>query len=251
MQRYIAEMTFSSRPRPNTPALLAIVVLHAALASLLLAQRERVAHGPEGAAREAIQWLLPLPAPLARGLSAPPVAQASASDQRRAVRPAVPQEQRPMPRASTAARTETVATSVAPMADAPAAIAPAAAPVAAPAAAPDPFNGVTTPAADTLLGRHDWGAGKADHALRGGKLSTLVRPTNTLQAGLERAFQEAGEAVPPKWFSAPEIREMSVPEGRMRMYKIRTAMGTYCFYKPDPSLQASYDYKLMTCPREK
>lgn len=226
-------MTFSSGPRPNPPALLAIVVLHATLASLLLAQRERVAHGPDGPARDAIQWLLPLTAPMAARLTAPPAAPAP----QRAVRPAVP-------RASTAARTEAVATSVAPTAVAPAS-------VAAPAAAPDPFNGVTTPAADTLLGRHDWGAGKADHALRGGKLSTLVRPSNTLQAGLERAFQEAGEAVPPKWFSAPEIREMSVPEGRMRMYKIRTAMGTYCFYKPDPSLQASYDYKLMTCPREK
>lgn len=235
-------MTFSSRPLPNTPALLAIVVLHAALASLLLAQRERVAHQPEGASRDAIQWLLPLNAPLTARLSAPPVAQASAQDQRRAVRPAVRQEQRAMPRAST----EAVTTSAPPTV-----VAPAAAAVAAPAAAPDPFDSVTTPAADTLLGRHDWGAGKADHALRGGKLSTLVRPTNTLQAGLERAFQEAGEAVPPKWFSAPEIREISVPEGRMRMYKIRTAMGTYCFYKPDPSLQASYDYKLMTCPREK
>jgi hypothetical protein len=99
--------------------------------------------------------------------------------------------------------------------------------------------------------RRDWGAGKADHELRGGKPARLIRPTDTLQAGLERAFREAGDAVPPKWFSAPEIREISTPDSRMRVYKIRTMAGTYCFSVPDPSAEAGYQYKLTNCPREK
>jgi hypothetical protein len=230
-------MTFSSRSRPNGPAILAIVVLHGALYSALLAQRHQVTPEHEGKLLEPVQWLLPLVKPPATEKPAPAV-----------------QPRRPvLPPASAAVRAVPAAS------DAPAAtpaVAPAAAPVppTAPASAPDPFdlaNAPTTPITDALLRRQDWGAGKVDHELRGGKLAKLVRPTNTLQAGLERAFQEAGEAVPPKWFSAPEIREISVPESRMRMYKIRTGIGTYCFYKPDPSLQAGYDYKLMACPREK
>ncbi|GAB2871461.1 hypothetical protein GCM10027277_45860 [Pseudoduganella ginsengisoli] len=221
-------MTFFPRSRPNAPALLAIAVLHAALFSALLAQHYRAAPQLEGKELAPIQWLLPL--------AKPP-----------AVKKPVPGQappQRPVAlRAKAATRTEPIA----PLPAAPV-------PEAAPAPGSDPFDLANTPpapATEAMLRRQDWGAGKADHELRGGKLARLVKPTNTLQAGLERAFQEAGEAVPPKWFSAPEIREISVPDGRTRMYKIRTAMGTYCFYKPDPSLEARYDYKLMTCPREK
>lgn len=238
-------MTFSSPPRPNAPALLAIVVLHAALASLLLAQRYRVTHPHEGLSREPIQWLLPL--------AAPPAAKTPAPDAAPAMPPAVPPRRTAVPRAGTGTRAATVTTPPAAPASLPVSSpASAPAPSPAPASAPDPLDlAHTPPATDALLRRQDWGAGKADHALRGGKLATLVRPTDTLQAGLERAFRDAGEAAPLKWFSAPEIREISVPESRMRVYKIRTAAGTYCFYKPDPSLQAGYDYKLMTCPREK
>jgi hypothetical protein len=230
-------MTFSSSARPNTPALLAVLVLHAALFSALLAQRCRMPPRHEGTLLEPVQWLLPL--------AAPPAAKAPVPD---TARPAVPTPRMPARPALPVTRRDTAATPAEP---------PQAAPVKAPApsaAAPDPFDLSATapvPATDALLRRQDWGAGKADHELRGGKLAKLVRPTDTLQAGLERAFYAAGEAVPPKWFSAPEIREISVPESRTRMYKIRTMMGTYCFYKPDPSLQAGYDYKLMTCPREK
>jgi len=237
-------MTFFSPPRPNAPALLAIVVLHATLASLLLAQRYRVTHQHEGTSPEPIQWLLPL--------AAPPAAKRPVPEE---AAPAVPPRRTTTPRTGIEPRAATIITPLTvPAAAAATAPAPPAAPTTAPASPPDPFdlaNTPSAPASDALLRRQDWGAGKADHALRGGKLAALVRPTDTLQAGLERAFRDAGEAVPPKWFSAPEIREMSVPEGRMRMYKIRTGMGTYCFYKPDPSLQAGYDYKLMTCPREK
>lgn len=254
-------MTFSSPTRPNAPAMLAIAVLHAALFSALWAQRYRSAPQLEGKVLEPVQWLLPL--------AAPPAVKQPAPD---AAAPAVATRRTSAPRASVASRapiTPSAASSPAdtpPLVAAPAPIsasAPVSSPASPPPAAPapatapnaaDPFdlaNTAPAPASEALLRRQDWGAGKADHALRGGKLSALVRPTNTLQAGLERAFRDAGEAVPPKWFSAPEIREMSVPEGRMRMYKIRTMMGTYCFYKPDPSLQAGYDYKLMTCPREK
>lgn len=213
-----------------------MLVLHAALFSALLAQRYRMPPRHEGKLLEPVQWLLPL--------AAPPAAKAPVPD---AARPAVSTRRMPARQAQTVLRPVTATPA------APAQAAPVTAPT-PPAAAPDPFDLSATqpiPAGDALLRRHDWGAGKADHELRGGKLAKLVRPTDTLQAGLERAFYAAGEAVPPKWFSAPEIREISVPESRTRMYKIRTMMGTYCFYKPDPSLQAGYDFKLMTCPREK
>lgn len=229
-------MTFSSPRRPNPPALLAIAVLHAGLFGALWAHHDRTAPHVDEKSLEPIQWLLPLAPRPAVKAPAPAPAQ----------RAAVPRNK---PRAAAMIMPPAAA---APAPSPSSAISAAASP--APASPPDPLDLATTPpapATDALLRRHDWGAGKADHALRGGKLAALVRPTDTLQAGLERAFRDAGEAAPPKWFSAPEIREMSVSEGRMRMYKIRTAMGTYCFYKPDPSLQAGYDYKLMTCPREK
>lgn len=229
-------MNFSSPPRLNPFAVLIMAVLHAALFSALLAQRDRAVPPLEGKLVEPIQWLLPL---------TPPASKKPVPDAGRAA--FVAQPPRPAaPPARAGTRAEPITRETAPPSPPPMATAPA-----APA---DPFDLANSPpaaAGDALLRRHDWGAGKADHELRGGKLARLVRPTDTLQAGLERAFQEAGEAVPPKWFSAPEIRELSVPEGRTRMYKIRTAMGTYCFYKPDPSLEARYDYKLMKCPREK
>ncbi|MRV76357.1 hypothetical protein GJ700_32070 [Duganella sp. FT92W] len=229
-------MTFSSPPRLNPFAMLVMAVLHAALFSALLAQRFRAVPPQEGKLVEPIQWLLPL---------APPASKKPVPDAGRAA--PVAQPPRPaVPPATAGTRAEPISRETA------APSAPAA--TTAPSSPADPFDLANAPpaaATDALLHRRDWGAGKADHELRGGKLARLVRPTDTLQAGLERAFQDAGEAVPPKWFSAPEIRELSVPEGRMRMYKIRTAMGTYCFYKPDPSLEAKYDYKLMTCPREK
>jgi hypothetical protein len=180
-----------------------------------------------------VQWLLPLVRPPASGQPAPAV---------QPRRPAVPPARATAPTTPAAREVSPAPTAAAPV------------PPTTPASAPDPFDLASAPPApvtEALLRRQDWGAGKADHELRGGKLARLVRPTDTLQAGLERAFREAGEAAPPKWFSAPEIRELSVPDSGMRVYKIRTALGTYCFYKPDPSLQAGYDYKLMTCPREK
>lgn len=217
-----------------------MLVLHAALFTALLAQRHRMPPRNEGTSLEPVQWLLPLAAPPVKPPIRPPVPDV--------VRPAVPTPRAAARQAQPVTRPATVATRAEP-AQAPPAAAPSTAPT-----APDPFDLSATPsppAGDALLRRREWGAGKADNELRGGKLAKLVRPTDTLQAGLERAFYEAGEAVPPKWFSAPEIREISVPDSRTRMYKIRTMMGTYCFYKPDPSLQAGYDYKLMTCPREK
>lgn len=240
-------MTFSSPSRTNTPALLAVTVLHGVLFSALLAQYDRTAPAQEGNQLAPIQWLLPLVKPPAARPPEPEEATAGAPPARR---PGIATRTAPTPAQSAASAQPLHAGAAAQAAE------QATPPVLAPSsqAAPDPFDVASTPAApgnDALLRRQDWGAGKADHELRGGKLARLARPADTFQAGLERAFRDAGEAVPPKWYERAEIREVSVPEGRTRMYKIRTAMGTYCFYKPDPSLQATYDYKLMTCPREK
>ncbi len=232
-----------------------MALLHIALLSALLAQRYRPPQRHADRELEAVQWLLPLAKPAA-GKPAPTQ---DKEEPRQAARPlSAPARAQALPRPALAAKDAIPAAEPMPAPAAPSPASPAVSatvsPPNSPPAATDPFDLSATrpaPSAGALLRRDDWGAGKADHDLRGGKLAKLVRPTDTLQAGLERAFREAGEAVPPKWFSAPEIREMPVPDGRTRMYKIRTAIGTYCFYKPDPSLQAGYDYKLMTCPREK
>lgn len=237
-------MTFPSPPRTNTPALLAVAVLHGVLLSSLLAQRDRAAPAQEGNRLAPVQWLLPL--------VKPPIAGPRLPDGPAARLPPAAPARRSGAATHGSASAAPSATAAVPAQAAPPAAAQGAAPAHSPA--PDPFDVAQTPAApspDALLRRQDWGAGKADHDLRGGKLARLARPADTFQAGLERAFRDAGEAVPPKWYERADIREVSVPEGRMRMYKIRTAMGTYCFYKPDPSLQATYEYKLMTCPREK
>lgn len=208
--------------------------MHAALFGAFMAQRYRLPATADGKVLDPVQWLLP-PAP-----REPVPAPAAAPSKPAPARPEV--KHFPV---------------IKPPVGVPAAPVPQAAPPAPAtvqeAPAPDPFSQPLQPrpSNEALLRGHDWGAGKADHELRGGKLAKLVQPTDTLQAGLEKAFRDAGEAVPPKWFQAPDIREISVPDGRTRVYKIRTAMGTYCFYKPDASLEARYTYALMQCPREK
>jgi hypothetical protein len=230
-------MTSYPLPRRHPSALLAIAAVHALLVGAFLSQRPYQPARDSGNRLEAIQWLLPMTRPpAAPEVQRPPAIPLPA---RRPVKDAPP-----VNKAAPAAPAMpiTPATPVAPAA--PSTPEPPAAPAA------DPFSQPAQPTKEALLRGHDWGAGKADHELRGGKLAKLVPPTDTLQAGLEKAFRDAGEAVPPKWFNAPEIKEISVPESRMRVYKIRTALGTYCFYKPDASRE-TYTYALMLCPREK
>lgn len=109
----------------------------------------------------------------------------------------------------------------------------------------------TAATADNVLRQPSHGAGKVDNQLRNGKAAKLIRPTDTLQAGLERAFREAGEAVPPKWYERADIREISTPDSLTRVYKIRTALGTHCVYMPDPRLESRTTYIMKGCPREK
>lgn len=119
----------------------------------------------------------------------------------------------------------------------------------------DPFDlsapAPSTATVDNVLRQPSHGAGKVDNQLRNGKAARLIRPTDTLQAGLERAFREAGEAVPPKWYERADIREISTPDSLTRVYKIRTALGTHCVYMPDPSLESRITYIMKNCPREK
>jgi hypothetical protein len=48
-------------------------------------------------------------------------------------------------------------------------------------------------------------------------------------AGQHAAFDAAKDAVPPKWYEAARITELGVQAGTgARMYKVVSALGTYC-----------------------
>jgi hypothetical protein len=53
--------------------------------------------------------------------------------------------------------------------------------------------------------------------------------TEARQKQIDRLFQQAADAAPPKLYEAPKITEYNdgSPYGR-RIYKVTTAMGTYC-----------------------
>jgi len=52
--------------------------------------------------------------------------------------------------------------------------------------------------------------------------------TDSKQARLDRAFDAAHDAVPPKWYEPAKMAEISPPNARTRMYRITTALLTYC-----------------------
>ncbi|KQW88579.1 hypothetical protein ASC94_24545 [Massilia sp. Root418] len=90
------------------------------------------------------------------------------------------------------------------------------------------------PAAD-LLRLTLYNAGKVDNELRQGKLAPLPPAKDTLRGKIDAAFEAAHQAVKPKWYEAAKVSEISAPGSLTRVYKIRTALGTYCITVADAS----------------
>ncbi len=178
-----------------------------------------------------MQWLLPmapqvrarapqLPAPLQ-----PPQAPRDKVAVARAVRPAAPQAiTAPTPSGSAPQLPAQAAESV-----------PAIGDLSAPPAAPG---------ADTVLQLAKRDIGKIDKELRQGKTLELKAPQDTLQAKLERGFEQAHAAVPPKWYEGARTEKISTPTGK-QVYKVTTAIASFCIYIADDGVK-----RYMTCPGE-
>jgi len=215
--------------RIRWPALLLILALHAALVASWTVQRQRAAaqHGE----RVAIQWLLPMP-PLTVAQHAAPAPKALPGR---------------LPAPASAPKV------VAPPAAAPQAITSPAIQPPQPAATPadDPFA-MPKPSVTDVVRQAKLDVGKIDRELRKeGQVPDPYKPGDSVQARLERAFDAAHEAVPPKWYQGAKITEIQQPSGagnsnaaHTRVYKIQTALVTYCITIREDG-QKSYT----NCPR--
>ena len=182
-----------------------LVVLYFLLQSQLAKDAPRARH-------DAIQWLLPLPKAIAPSVERPPAARVTTPT-------AAPRQISPGANAASAA----------PIA--------ASANEAAPTPTPyDPF--AQTPAEPqpptntaSMLAQARRDAGKIDKELRKTfPIAEALPPPDSKQARLQRGFDAAHEAVPPKWYQAARMVELSTPDGenKTRTYKIVTALLTYC-----------------------
>ena len=79
------------------------------------------------------------------------------------------------------------------------------------------------PSAASVIAHAAYGAGKLDNELRGGKLAKLNKQDAALRANVDAAFRDA---VARKWFEPASIQEISTPSDRVRVYKMKTLMGT-------------------------
>jgi hypothetical protein len=182
--------------------LLLTAALHVAII-WMFAQHKQPQDGAPRAARVAIQWLLPMPMP------APPK----------------PLAQRPASRAPVAAAMAATPRVPPPeLAAEPQAITP-------PAEPPDPFALPAPPAPSSgdIMTQARKDLGKIDKELRKAYPERGTPPPNdSKQARLERGFDAAHDAVPPKWYEPARMAEISPPNARTRMYRITTALLTYC-----------------------
>ena len=90
-------------------------------------------------------------------------------------------------------------------------------------------------------------AGKIDRELRKTfPIAEALPPPDSKQARLQRGFDAAHEAVPPKWYQGARMVELSTPggENKTRVYKIITALLTYCI-NISPDGRKTYT----SCPR--
>lgn len=71
--------------------------------------------------------------------------------------------------------------------------------------------------------------GKIDHDIREADAKWVRTPVSTPHSRMQAAFDAAKDAVPPKWYEAARITELGAQAGSgARMYKVVTALGTYC-----------------------
>ncbi|WP_317203967.1 hypothetical protein [Janthinobacterium sp.] len=209
----------------NTPRIgigLLIAVAHLALLYAFLASRPVPPPEAAQAERPAIQWLLatprarPAPAPSATLLALPPP--------RRKTPPAI-----------------------APSSVATAAPVPAAPPVQAPAEADaPPAAAPARPSIDEIMRIAKRDIGKIDQQLRKDfPQRSIQAPLDTPQARLERGFAAAHAAVPPTWYEAAKMEELTpLDTSGSRIYKISTALLTYCV-----TISPTGERRYTNCPR--
>lgn len=197
------------KPQRQTrwPGLLLTGVAHVAAVYFLL-QSQLVTDLPR-APRDTIQWLLPLPEVEVMRVAPPP-------SHRVKTQPAAPRR-------------------ISPVAE-PVPARPIAAGESEPAPAPDdPLARIQAephpPSTDNMLAQAKRDAGKIDKELRNTfPVAQPLPPPDSKQARLQRGFDAAREAVPPKWYQGARMVELSTPDGenKTRTYKIITALLPYC-----------------------
>lgn len=205
-----------NRRRPSHYAGLLLTGLAHCAAIYFLLHNQRLARTPR-APRDAIQWLLPMPTAQTPRAAAPKPAPAPVR-----IKTPPPASIRTPPAAEPAG--------------------PAPPPAAADSAPPDdPFAQATTtappPSAAGILAQARLDAGKIDRELRKTfPIAEPLPPPDSKQARLQRGFDAAHDAVPPKWYQGAKMVELGTPDGenKTRTYKIITAFVTYCInIRPD------------------
>jgi hypothetical protein len=187
--------------------LLLAAALHVAII-WIFGQHKQLPNAAPGETRPTIQWLLPMQQP----------AQVQPPEPRRSTprpQPKQQQQQRAAPASSPAS---------APLPAEPQAIT-------TPADTPDPFAlpSPKAPSAGDIMAQARKDLAKIDQDLRKAYPERATAAlSDSRQARLDRAFDAAHDAVPPKWYEPAKMAEISPPNARTRMYRITTALLTYC-----------------------
>lgn len=216
------------RTARHWPGLLLTALIHIALLYAMWRQLpDRPAVRPADG-RPAIQWLLPL---------SPRPAPAQPSPRQPELRPAPAAPVTHLPTPPVPDRTADVAP-----ARPPATPQPITPPEQAP---PEPDFGPARPSAADIMSRARRDIAGIDKELRKEFAKRGIEaPPEGVQARLARGINAAHEAAGPKWYEAPVIVELSDPGSKTRVYKITTALGTYCFSQSEDGRKA-----VTNCPR--
>jgi hypothetical protein len=78
--------------------------------------------------------------------------------------------------------------------------------------------------------------GKIDQQLRKERSQALSASGQTKEQRLSKGFEEAHALAPNKWYQAARIEDITPPgDDARKIYRITTALGTYCVRYPDKS----------------
>jgi hypothetical protein len=106
------------------------------------------------------------------------------------------------------------------------ALAPQAAPAIAVESAPTPSAPVS---AEEMIRIAKQDLGKIDRELRKGNKESFSGSGDSAQRRLEKAFEAAHAAAPNKWYQAAKVEDITPPgDDARKIYKITTALGSYC-----------------------
>jgi hypothetical protein len=214
-----------SRAARRWPGLLLTALIHIALLYAMVRQLpdRPAAARPDG--RPAIQWLLPLAPRPAPARVAPTLLPARPAPLTRTQAPSKPER----PAVAAPATTPVQPQAITPPEQLP----------------PEPDFGPARPSADDIMRRARRDIAGIDQQLRKEFPSRgHEAPPDGVQARLARGISAAHDAVGPKWYEGAKMVELSQPDSKTRVYKIMTALGTYCFTQYEDGRKG-----YTTCPR--